>query len=204
MLHILNDYKGLQGCDTECSLVKRCLEGDNSAWEVIINRFSRRIFNLSYRFTGRKEEAEDLTQEIFIRIYQNLGSFRSDSGSLQHWILRVARNLVIDFYRQQKPFQNAIGSEEMETMNLQDHKTPTPFRRAQQAEASKFLKDGLSTLDPELKDAIVLRYVRGLAYREIASILAVPEGTIKSRISRGRNQLARRLIRNAACELVPA
>jgi len=204
MLHILNDYKGLQGCSAECSLVKQCLERNNTAWEVIINRYSRRIFNLSYRFTGRKEEAEDLTQEIFIRIYQNLGSFRADSGSLQHWILRVARNLIIDCYRQKKPFQNSIGSEEMETMNLQDHRTPTPFRRAEQAEASKFLKEGLSALDPELKDAIVLRYVRGLAYREIASILDVPEGTIKSRISRGRSQLARLLTRTAAYELVPA
>ena len=89
-------------------------------------------------------------------------------------------------------------------MNLQDHRTPTPFRRAEQAEASKFLKEGLSALDPELKDAIVLRYVRGLAYREIASILDVPEGTIKSRISRGRSQLARLLTRTAAYELVPA
>lgn len=204
MLHILNDYKELQGCNAECSLVQQCLEGNNSAWEIIINRYSKTIFNLSYRFTGRKEEAEDLTQEIFIRIYQNLHSFRSDSGSLRHWILRVARNLIIDCYRQRKPFQNAIGSEEMETMNLQDNKTPTPFRRAEQAEASRFLQEGLSALDPELKDAIVLRYVRGLGYREIAGILAVPEGTIKSRISRGRSQLARRLSRNAAYELVPA
>jgi RNA polymerase sigma-70 factor (ECF subfamily) len=76
----------------DCKLVERCLQGDDAAWETVVKSYGKRIYNLSYRYSNRKDEAEDLTQEIFIRVYQNLKSYRSEAGSFQNWILRVGRN----------------------------------------------------------------------------------------------------------------
>jgi len=174
-------------------LVERCLEGDDAAWETIVRSYGRRIYNLCYRYTGRSHEAEDLTQEIFVKIYQNLKSYRVESGNLVNWVLKVSRNLIIDHYRQTRRFQQSAGSEEMETMNLRDEKQPNPERIVEQSEASRFLRDGLRALSPELKEAVVLRDLEGMAYQEIADLLSVPEGTVKSRINRGRIELARLL-----------
>ncbi len=179
-------------------LVERCLQGEDSAWERIVNSYGRRVYNLSYRYTSRRDEAEDLTQEIFIRVYQNLKSFRSDVGSFQSWILKIGRNLIIDHYRQTRRFQQSGGSEELETMNLPDEHIPSPHRRAEQSEAARFLRDGLQALSPELKEAIVLRDLEGMAYQEIAELLGIPEGTVKSRINRGRLELAKLLTKRRA------
>ena len=179
----------------ENKLVERCLEGDDSAWEALVNSYGRRIYNLSYRYTNRRDESEDLTQEILIRVYQNLKSYRSESGSFLNWILRVARNLIIDHYRQVRRYPQTGGSEELEAMNIKDDKIPNPHRRVEQAEASRFLKDGLQSLAPELKEAIILRDLEGMAYNDMADLLNVPEGTVKSRINRGRLELAKLLVK---------
>ncbi len=174
-------------------LVERCLDGDDAAWETIVRTYGRRIYNLCYRYTARRDEAEDLTQEIFVKVYQNLKSYRAEAGNLQNWVLKVGRNLIIDHYRQARRFQQSAGSEEMATMNLRDEKQPNPERLVQQSEASRFLRDGLRALSPELKEAVILRDLEGMAYQEIADLLSVPEGTVKSRINRGRIELARLL-----------
>ena len=179
----------------EEKIVERCLQGDDAAWEAIVTSYAKRVYNLSYRYTCRRDEAEDLTQEIFIRVYQNLKSFRSDSGSFQSWIMRVGRNLIIDHFRRTRRFQQAAGTEEMATMNLRDDKIPDPLRKAEQVEASKFLMEGLQALVPELKEAIILRDLEGMAYLEIAELLSIPEGTVKSRINRARLELAKLLTR---------
>lgn len=176
-------------------LVERCLRGDDSAWEMVVNSYGKRIYNLSYRFTNRNAEAEDLTQEVLIRVYQNLRSYRPEAGSFQNWILRVARNLIIDHYRQVRRIPNTGGSEELETMNLTDERIPSPQRAAEQVEASRFLQDGIQSLSPELKEAIVLRELEGMSYSDMAEVLNVPEGTVKSRINRGRLELARVLMK---------
>ena len=190
--------KEMQVLSSEQKLVERCLQGDDAAWEMVVTSYGKRIFNLSYRYTNRREEAEDLTQEILIRVYQNLKSYRSEVGSFQNWILRVARNLIIDHYRQNRRYPQTGGSEELETMNIKDDKVPNPQRAAEQVEASQFLQDGLRSLSPELKEAIILRDLEGMAYQDIAEMLSVPEGTVKSRINRGRLELAKLLMKRRA------
>jgi RNA polymerase sigma-70 factor, ECF subfamily len=185
--------KELRVLSADDKLVERCLQGDDAAWESIVTSFTRRVYNLSYRYTNRRDEAEDLTQEIFIKVYQNLKSFRADAGSLQNWILKVARNLIIDHYRQTRRYQPAGGTEELETMNVQDEKTPNPLRAAEQTEASRFLMQGLQALAPELKEAVILRDLEGCPYQDIAEMLGIPEGTVKSRINRGRLELTKLL-----------
>ena len=190
--------KEIQVLSGDQKLVERCLQGDDAAWEMVVTSYGKRIFNLSYRYTNRREEAEDLTQEVLIRVYQNLKSYRSEAGSFQNWILRVARNLIIDHYRQIRRYPQTGGSEELETMNIKDDKIPNPHRAAEQVEASRFLQDGLQSLSPELKEAIVLRDLEGMAYQDIADVLNVPEGTVKSRINRGRLELAKLLTKRRA------
>jgi len=190
--------KELRVLSGDIRLVERCLQGDDSAWENVVNSFGRRIYNLSYRYTNRRDEAEDLTQEILIRVYQNLKSYRPEAGSFQNWVLRVARNLVIDHYRQVRRSPQTGGSEELETTNIRDDKVPNPQRAAEQREAARFLREGLQALSPELKEAIILRDLEGMAYEEIADMLNVPEGTVKSRINRGRIELARLLMKRRA------
>jgi RNA polymerase sigma-70 factor (ECF subfamily) len=179
-------------------LVERCLQGDDAAWEQIVNSYTRRIYNLGYRYTNRRDEAEDLTQEILVRVYQNLKSFRADAGTFQNWILKVGRNLIIDHYRQTRRFQQAAGTEELEAMNLKDEKAPNPERTVERDEAARFLREGLQALSPELKEAIILRDIEGMAYLEIAELLGIPEGTVKSRINRGRLELAKLLSKRRA------
>jgi RNA polymerase sigma-70 factor (ECF subfamily) len=179
-------------------LVERCLQGDEGAWETIVKLYGRRIFNLAFRFTGRTDEAEDLAQETFIRAYRSLASFRSETGSLRNWLVRVGRNLVIDHYRREKRFHASLVSDGLEDLRVADDRTPSPQRIAEQAEAARFLMKGMMTLGAEIREAVILRDMEGMTYREIARVVGVSEGTVKSRVSRGRLQLARVLIKRAA------
>lgn len=179
-------------------LVERCLQGDDDAWEQIVTSYTKRIYNLGYRYTNRRDEAEDLAQDILVRVYQNLKSFRADAGTFQNWILKVGRNLIIDHYRQTRRFQQAAGTEELESMNLKDEKVPDPERTVARDEAARFLREGLQALSPELKEAIILRDIEEMAYLEIAELLGIPEGTVKSRINRGRLELAKLLSKRRA------
>src|SRR5437867_3955136 len=99
---------------TDPELVRRCIAGDRNAWEAIVQQHHQRIYNLAYRFTGRFDEAEDLTQEVFLKVYRTLHSYRPESGALETWIVRVARNHFIDHYRKYKTERTQTGA-------LQDH-----------------------------------------------------------------------------------
>jgi RNA polymerase sigma-70 factor, ECF subfamily len=179
-------------------LVERCLKGDDAAWETVVRSYGKSIYNLSYRFTNRRDEAEDLTQEILLRVYRNLPSYRKEAGSFKNWILRVARNLLIDHYRRQRRSPQSAGSEEMETMNIRDEQTLNPQQAFERGEASRFLLDGIQSLSFELREAVIMRDLEGMPYHEISDLLGVPEGTVKSRINRGRVELARILMKRRA------
>ena len=97
-------------------LVRRCRAGDGAAWEEIVQTYSRRIYNLAYRFTSKADAAEDLTQEVFIRVYRSLDQYNPKQGDLQNWLMRLARNLIIDDYRkrQRAPQDEAAEDHEIE------------------------------------------------------------------------------------------
>jgi len=176
-------------------LVDRCLSGEAAAWEEIVRQNSRRIYNLCFRFTGRAEDAEDLAQEAFIRVYRNLGSYRSDQGSLLTWISSLTRNLLIDHYRRTR-YQRMTDSIDDEEA-APGHDLPARDRPPDQAVWSREVHDhvqqALTRLSPELREAVILRDLQDMDYKEIALALHLPEGTVKSRINRGRIELARLL-----------
>jgi len=149
---------------------------------------------MAYHYTGRLDVAEEVTQEIFLKVYQNLRSYSASTGSLRNWIMRVARNLIIDHYRATRHDRQVAGSEELEVLDFEtDSKLANPFDSLYLKEKADYLMRGLETLTPELKEAVVLRDIEGLTYQEIADLLEIPEGTVKSRINRGRIELAKAL-----------
>jgi len=183
--------------DPESLVVERCLRGEQSAWDELIKTHTRRVYAICYRFTGRENEAQDLTQEVFLRVFKSLGSFRSGEGSFVVWLTRLTRNLLVDHYRRTK--------NERLTDAIEDKLSVLEERGAQGArtdgllagrEAGELLQAALAKLSPELREAVILRDLQDLEYREIANVLEVPEGTVKSRLNRGRAELARILKRN--------
>jgi RNA polymerase sigma-70 factor (ECF subfamily) len=184
---------------TDAELVEKCRSGDREAWEIIVRRRHSRIYNLAYRFTGRFDEAEDLTQEVFLKVYRTLHSYRPESGALETWIVRVARNHFIDHYRKYKTERTHTGA-------LEDHhegavsptvRVETPGQALDRKETVDRVHRLLALLPEDQREAVVLRDLEELTYEEIADLLELPIGTVKSRINRGRIELAR-LVRAGA------
>jgi RNA polymerase sigma-70 factor (ECF subfamily) len=182
--------------DADNELVERCLNGQEAAWEDLVKVHTRRVYSICYRFTGTDQEAQDLTQEVFLRVFRSLKSFRAGEGSFSVWLARLSRNLLIDHYRRTK-LDRATDSIE-EQLPMLEEKTAMISRTEGMVagrEASELLQGALQKLSPELRETVILRDLEELEYREIAQVLNVPEGTVKSRLNRGRAELARILRR---------
>jgi RNA polymerase sigma-70 factor (ECF subfamily) len=184
-------------------LVERCLQGDSSAWAEMVRTHHRRVYGHCYRFTGNATDAEDLTQDVFLKIYSNLSSFDAARGSLPVWITTMTRNLLVDNFRRGRN-QRATSSldegwETTDELHPADRLTaagPSQHDHAVQRELSAMVQKALAQVSVELREAVILRDLQDLDYKEIAQVLNIPEGTVKSRISRGRAELARILDRN--------
>ena len=183
--------------DADLQLVERCLGGQQSAWEDLVRVHTRRVYSICYRFTSSDAEAQDLTQEVFLRVFKNLASFRAGEGLFVVWLTRLTRNLLIDHYRRTRM--------DRATESIEDQATPLEETTGSIArtegmlagrEAGELLQTALQKLSPELRETVILRDLEELEYREIAEILNVPEGTVKSRLNRGRAELARVLRRH--------
>jgi RNA polymerase sigma-70 factor (ECF subfamily) len=181
--------------DPDSSLVARCLRGDETAWEELVRLHTRRVYGLCYRFTGSAQEAQDLTQEVFLRVFRTVKTFRSAEGSFATWLARVTRNLLIDHYRRTRQ-ERVTDSIEDQLPMLEEAGAAAPERPDHAVagrEASEILQATLQKLSPDLREAVILRDLEEMEYREIADVLAIPEGTVKSRINRGRAELGRLL-----------
>jgi RNA polymerase sigma-70 factor (ECF subfamily) len=179
--------------DLDSTLVERCLSGDSAAWEDLVRQHSRRVYGLCYRFTGRDSEAQDLTQDVFLRVFRSLASFRSTEGSFTTWLARLTRNLLIDHYRRTRNERITDSIEEQLPRVEETRMTTRSDSAVAGREASELLQGALAKLSPELRETIILRDLQDMEYREISQVLGIPEGTVKSRLNRGRAELARLL-----------
>lgn len=184
-------------------VVQRCLDGDSGAWTELVKAHHRRVYALCYRFTGSANDAEDLTQDVFVKVYGNLTAFDLARGSFQTWITTLTRNLLVDHFRRtkQQRVTDSIdaGWEETDDLTIAARLAaggPSQHDKAAQKEIAKMVQEALTRISPELREAVILRDLQDMDYKEIAQVLRIPEGTVKSRISRGRAELARVLDRN--------
>ena len=193
VLNVTGGGNLIEGLDH--SLVSRCLDGDEAAWEDLVRQHTRQVYGLCFRFTNSTQEAQDLTQEVFLRVFKTIKTFRSAEGSFHTWLARVTRNLLIDHYRRTR--QERVTDSIEEQLPMLEETGSAAAARPDQAlagrEASEILQVTLQKLSPDLREAVILRDLQEMEYREIADVLAIPEGTVKSRINRGRAELARLL-----------
>jgi RNA polymerase sigma-70 factor (ECF subfamily) len=184
-------------------VVRRCLSGETPAWTELVRAFHRRVYALCYRFTGSGTDAEDLTQEVFLKVYSNLTSFDTSRGTLQVWITTLTRNLLVDHFRRTRNLRITGSLDEgwdetgeLRPIDRLEAKGPSQHDQATRRELEKMVQQALAQVSPELREAVILRDLQDMDYKEIAVVLGIPEGTVKSRISRGRAELARLLERN--------
>jgi RNA polymerase sigma-70 factor, ECF subfamily len=184
-------------------LVRRCIAGDAAAWEELVQRYNRRIYNICYRFAGSADDAQDLTQEVFIKMYRTLNTYDMERGAFMTWVTTMARNLLVDHFRKTKQDRvtdslDVAPSEREDAMPLSEQLPDTglaPDARAQSRQVGETVHKALQKMSPDLREAVILRDLQDMDYKEIATVLKVPEGTVKSRINRGRAELARLLQR---------
>jgi RNA polymerase sigma-70 factor (ECF subfamily) len=175
-------------------LIERCLKGDQSAWDVIVGMYWRKVFNIAYKFVGRHDEAEDLTQDVFLKLFKSLSTF-DRRANFSTWLISVSRNLCIDHYRSTRR-EHDLVTHDVDVIALpQPSGTDSPLMLMERRDRVALLRHALDKLAPSLRTAVMLRDIQELSYQEIAERLGVPEGTVKSRINRGRTELARQIAR---------
>ena len=179
---------------TPDTLIEQCLAGDQVAWETIVRQNWRKVFNVAYKFVGKHDEAEDLSQDIFLKIFKALNTF-DRRANFQTWIVSISRNLCIDHYRSVRKERQTVARD-VDMSDLQPASAERgPYAVAEHQDLRAQLRVALETLPSTLRTAVVLRDLRELSYQEIADRLQLPEGTVKSRINRGRIELAHQLRR---------
>lgn len=183
-------------------LLERCKAGDELAWEALVRQFQARVFGIAFHYTGNSEDARDLAQEIFIRIYRHL-DLCGDEGMFVPWMIRISRNACIDHLRRKKarPAPADVAVDEMvhlqaPGLNPEEHSMAEARRQVIHLAFRK-----LTALNREV---ILLREILELPLEEIASMLKIPLGTVKSRINRARIELAERVRALAAHTGEPA
>ena len=175
----------------DIGLVQLCLENESRAWEEILRRYKKRVFNISYQFVGRMDEAEDLTQDIFFKVFHSLEKFNQEAN-FQYWIIRVSKNFCIDYYRKKRKERESMVDNMDQVINVLKT-VSTPQLVLEEKEKQQAIRESIGNLPSILRSCIVLRNLYGYSYQDIARILNIPEGTVKSRINRGRQELSRRL-----------
>src|SRR4051812_1534617 len=156
-------------------LVRRCIAGDAAAWEEIVQTYNRRIYNICYRFAGSADDAQDLTQDVFIKMYKTLNTYEVDRGAFMTWVTTITRNLLVDHFRKTKADRltdsmDSASSEHEDAMPLSEQiadKGATPDSRVQSREAGEIVHLALQKLSPELREAVILRDLQDMDYREI-------------------------------------
>jgi RNA polymerase sigma-70 factor (ECF subfamily) len=174
------------------TLIQRCLHGEQRAWDLIVRQYWRKVFNVAYKFVGRHEEAEDLAQDIFLKIFKSLDTF-DRRANFQTWLISVSRNLCIDHYRSVRKERETIDRDVDAGALTPASREPSPMAALEQRDRVVLLRQALSALPDTLRTAVLMRDIQELSYQDIADRLRLPEGTVKSRINRGRTELARQI-----------
>jgi RNA polymerase sigma-70 factor (ECF subfamily) len=181
--------------------VERCRSGDEEAWSALVGSTIRPLYRLCASYSRSSAEAEELTQEVFLKLWQNLHQYRPGSNFMA-WAWRVARNLVIDAHRRARKEREAawLEPEVLDRLPAVDD----PEEDAHRRQRLRMVATALRHLEPELSEIVVMRDLAGLSYQEIAAALELPLGTVKSRLNRARLELTAAVRRRMSLKVVPA
>ena len=184
-------------------LVQLCLDGDDKAWARLVEEYRGLVYSICYLFCGSTQDAEDLVQDTYLKIWMNLASYDPSRGELKGWIATVTRNQRVDRFRrsgQQRrtDSMDTVGTtsghwDQTENMPLAQRipdTRPTPHEVAVTSEVTAIVIKAVDRISPEMREVVTMRFVHGFDNQEIAHRLRIPEGTVKSRTNRGRAQLA--------------
>ncbi|MBT9154285.1 MAG: ECF RNA polymerase sigma factor SigW [Firmicutes bacterium] len=193
---------GVLAADTDQKLVQRSLAGDTDAFRQIVERYQSKVYNLALRMTGNPEDALDISQESFIRVFRSLKTFKGDS-SFSTWLYRIANNIVLDELRKRRrrplvvmSTDAFVSSEEGEhALEFSGPQSLQPEEQVMRAERRREIAQALQAISPEHRLILLLRDVEGLSYEEIAGVQNINVGTVKSRLNRARLALREHLLR---------
>lgn len=173
-------------------LINRCKSGEELAWEALVRQFQAKVFAMAYHYAGNPEDARDLAQEAFVRIYRNL-HLCQDACMFVPWMIRITRNLSVDFLRRRaaRPPVSDFPAEEM--LGLAD-RAATPEEQWISASRKNLIHRALQQLTGLNREIIILKEIQGMALEQIASLLKVPLGTVKSRSNRARLELTKEVL----------
>jgi len=182
--------------ESDEKLVARCLKGDKDAYESLVRKYQQRIFNIIYRITGSDDEVEDIAQEVFLKIFKSLETFR-EASSFFTWIYRMTVNACFNRIRKRNPAlslddPDLVGFVERKKLG-EEEEGQNPEYLMETGELSSAIRRAIDSLPPDYKAVIILRDIEGLSYQEIAEVLERPVGTVMSRLYRARKELKERL-----------
>lgn len=185
-------------------LVERCLGGDDGAWAQLVEEYRGLVYSICVAYCGSAADVDDLVQDTFVKIWANLSSFEMGRGELKNWIATVARNQRVDRYRrngQQRRTESLDSvSGEREEQGMQPlsqrivDQRATPAEMAERGEVRSYVSSAVRSVSPEMREVVRMRFLLEMDNQEIAHRLRIPEGTVKSRTSRGRAQLVQLLM----------
>jgi RNA polymerase sigma-70 factor (ECF subfamily) len=170
----------------ELDHIRRAQAGDPRAFELLVDEYQGVLYHLALRMTGNSEDARDLTQNVFLKVWRNLGRYDA-SYRFYSWIYRIALNESLNFVQRRK------RHDELDERIPAD--TPTPAAGAQAADRERLIQEAMQDLTPEYRQVIVLRHFQNLSYEEIAQMIGIPEKTVKSRLFTARQRLGVALTR---------
>lgn len=181
----------------ESALIERCKQGDLSAFDDLVRRYERQVFNFAYRMTGNYDDACDIASEAFVKVFNAIDSFRGDAN-FSTWLFRIVTNLYLDERKRSKahmtiPLDEYIDLEENSVTRQIEDPAPGPLERVQLSERSKALERAINSLPDYQRIMVTLYHTQGQSYEEIAEIVGLPIGTVKSRLNRARLALRDKL-----------
>lgn len=188
--------------ESDAEIIGRVLSGDSDSFEAIVKKYEKMVYSLAISKTNSRENAQDISQECFLRAYKMLASYRTDSA-FSTWLYRICQNLIFDFYRKEKrvktvslSFSDEYGEEPQER-ELQDP-GGDPAEHVLRAEKIEKIRKIINSLPDDLREIIVLRDLNNISYSQISDMLGLEIGTVKSRLNRAREKLKNYILNN--CE----
>jgi RNA polymerase sigma-70 factor (ECF subfamily) len=191
---------------SETEIIELCKKGDRDAFNMLVEKYQTQVINIAYSMLSNREDALDAAQEVFVKIYKNIGGFKGNS-SLSTWIYRIVSNVCNDILRKRRKNTNVISistsaqeDDENKDFDITDT-NPTPEELLELSEQQRVVRTAISELSDEYREIVTLCDIEQLSYDEISQILKCPVGTVKSRLNRARSALKKKLIKNR--ELFP-